>query len=298
MKISTRTILFLCCCFILAAGTVGAEPWKIDLSANLTTGLNSYSDNWEGGEAGSFTWASQFLGVAERQLSLKFNTKTTLKLQFGQTATQDKTTKFWSVPQKSTDLIDGEELLRLTLGAWVDPFFSVRGISEFLDKSDTLLVRYFNPLELTEALGVSRTLTKNESVEWATRLGFADRQLIDRHKLDTATDVRKNDVTNDGGVEFDMDLKAANKEKWISYLSSLRLYEALFSSKADKFKGTSQEKDWRQPHMKWENTLTLTLAKYLMLNVSAYAYYDKDVASSIRLKETLAAGLTYLYSKK
>jgi hypothetical protein len=40
----------------------------------------------------------------------------------------------------------------------------------------------------------------------------------------------------------------------------------------------------------------LTFAKYLMLNISAYAYYDKDIASSLRLKETLAAGLTYIYS--
>jgi hypothetical protein len=295
MNIITRTVLFAGLIFV-AAAAVRAEPWKLDLSTNLTTALNSYSDNWVGGEAGSFNWATQFLGVAERQMTEKTSTKTTLKLQFGQTVQQDKKTNDWSVPQKSTDLIDGEELFRLTLGAWVDPFVSIRGISEFLDKSDTLLVRYFNPLELTEAIGVSRTLTKSETVEWSSRLGLADRQLIDRHKLDTATGVRKNDVTNDGGFELDMDLKAANAAKWISYLGSLRLYEALFSSKANTFKGTSQANDWRQPHLKWENTLTLTFAKYLMLNISAYAYYDKDIASSLRLKETLAAGLTYIYS--
>jgi hypothetical protein len=296
MNILFRSALFTGLTLLSTIGAAGAEPWKIDVNTSLSTGINSYSDNWVGGEAGSFTWTSQFLGAAERQLTQKLNTKTTLKLQFGQTATQDKTTKYWSVPQKSTDLIDGEELFRFTLGSFVDPFFSVRAISEFLDKSDSLLVRYGNPLELTEALGVSRTLQKSETVEWAARLGAADRQLIDRHHLDTASRVRKNDVTNDGGVELDMDLKAANAAKWITFLSSLRLYEALFSSKSDKFKGTSQENDWKQPHLKWENTLTLTFAKYLMLNVSAYAYYDKDIASSIRIKETLAAGLTYMYS--
>jgi hypothetical protein len=76
----------ICIVFTLVS-VLSAEPWKIDLNANLTTALNSYSDNWTGGEAGSFTWAAQFLGVAERQLSVKLNTKTTLKLQFGQTAT-------------------------------------------------------------------------------------------------------------------------------------------------------------------------------------------------------------------
>jgi hypothetical protein len=291
MKRSRCPEIFICCIFACISG-LWADPWKIDLNANLTTALNTYSDNWTGGEAGSFTWASQFLGVAERQLSVKFNTKTTLKLQFGQTETQDKTSKAWSVPKKSTDLIDGEELLRCTLGGWADPFVSVRAISEFLDESDTLLTRYGNPLEITEAIGGSRTITKSEAVEFSSRLGGALRQIVNRHHLDSITHARKTDITSDGGVEIDMDLKATNKEKWATLLSSLRLYEALASSKAD------TAGNWRYPHMKWENTLTLTFAKYLMLNVSAYAYYDRDINLNFRLKETLSAGLTYVYSKK
>lgn len=276
-----------------------AEPWKIDINSNITTALNSYTDNWTGGEAGSFTWGSQFLGMAERQLSTKLNTKATLKLQFGQTKVQDKTNKRWSVPQKSSDLIDGEELLRFTLGAFIDPFLSVRAISQFLDGSDTALIRYGNPLDITEALGVSRTLRKNATMEWSTRLGGAARQLIDRQHLDdTANNKRKTDITNDGGVEFNMDLKTENTKKSVSLLSSFKLYEALVSSKADEFKGTNKENDWRYPHLKWENTLSLTFAKYLMLNLSAYLYYDKDLSDDVRLKETLAAGLTYMYSKK
>ncbi len=299
MNIIKRTALVAASLtFFIAAGTAGAEPWKIDVNTNLSTALNSYSNNWVGGEAGSFTWASQFLGLAEKQLTGKLDTKTTINLQFGQTITQDKTTKYWSVPQKSTDLIDGLELLRLTLGGWVDPFLSVRAISEFLDGSDKLLVRYMNPVDITEALGVSRTLEKNGNVDWSTRLGGAAHQLVDRHHLDTATGARSTDVINDGGVLFNMDLKATNKANWITLLSSLQLYEALVSSQAAQEKGTNAENDWRQPHLKWENTLTLTFAKYLMLNISAYAYYDKDIAKSMRLKETLSAGVTYIYSRK
>jgi hypothetical protein len=295
MNAFLRTSVFLSCIFGLFQGLY-AEPWKIDLNANLTTALNSYSNNWTGGEAGSFTWASQFLGVAERQLSAKLNTKTTLKLQFGQTALQNKTSKNWSPPEKSSDLIDGEELLRFTLNAWVDPFISVRAISQFLDGSDILLVRYGNPLDITEAAGVSKTLKKSELIDWSTRLGAAARQYIDRRRLDTATGTRKTDVTKDGGVELNMDLKAMNEGKWMTLLSSLRLYEALISSKSDAFKGTDAENDWRYPHLKWENTLTLSVSKYLMLGVTAYAYFDKDLAADMRLKETFSAGLTYIYS--
>ncbi|HUI92553.1 MAG TPA: hypothetical protein VLX68_09935 [Chitinivibrionales bacterium] len=283
---------------VLAAAAAQGDPWKIDLDLNLTTGVNSYSDNWVGGEAGSFNWGSQFLGIAEKQITAITNTRSTLKLQFGQTAVQNKDTKQWGAPQKSTDLIDFEELFRFTLHAWVDPFISVRGISEFLDGSDTLLTRYVNPWDVTEAVGASRTLQKNDNVEWTTRLGAAVHQLVDRQHLDTATGTRATDVTNDGGAEFDMDLRANNREKWVEYLGSLRVYEALLSSKANAAKGTPAENDWRYPHVKWENTLTLTFAKYLMLNMSAYVYYDKDISKDARLKETFAAGVTYVYSKK
>jgi hypothetical protein len=283
---------------VLASTSVAvADPWIIDANLNLSTAINSYSDNWVGGEAGSFTWGSQFLGTAERQLSLLLNTKTTLKLQFGQTAVQNKSNKYWSVPQKSSDLIDAEELLRFNVHSFVDPFISVRGIGQFLDEGDSLLKRYFNPLNLSEGIGVSRTFQKSQTLELSARLGGAARQVIDRQHLDLTTNERKTDITNDGGSEINVNLKAVNKENWISLISSLRLYEALISSKADEFKGTDKENDWRYPHMNWENTLTITFAKYLMLNVTAYAYFDKDIKQDIRFKETLSAGLTYTFSK-
>ncbi|MBN2188130.1 MAG: hypothetical protein JW699_01650 [Chitinispirillaceae bacterium] len=282
---------------LMLVSEIFAGSWVIDVNANLTTALNTYSDSWEGGEAGSFTWGSQFLGTAERQLSAKFNTKATLNLQFGQTKVQDEATGRWAAPQKSVDLIDALEMLKFTLGAWVDPFVSVRAISQFLDGSDTL-IRYVNPLDLTESAGVSRTLKKNDNVEWSTRIGAAARQLVDRQKYDAVSGNRATDVTNDGGIEFNMDLKAINAAKWANFISSLKIYEALLSSKADEFKAEGRENVWRHPHVRWENTLTLTFAKYLMLGLTAYAYYDKEINTSVRLKETFSAGLTYIYTRK
>ena len=141
-------------------------------------------------------------------------------------------------------------------------------------------------------------MQKGDRVDWETRIGGAARQTVDRDHLDTVTGTRATDVTNDGGIEFDMDLKANNKAKWVTLLSSLRVYEALVSSEANAEKGTPAENDWRYPHVKWENNLTLSFAKYLMSNVSAYLYYDKDISADVRLKETFSAGLTYIYTKK
>ena len=264
----------------------------------MTTGINSYSNNWVGGGAGVV-----HLGVSVSRQCGKANQPNTQHKNNAQPAVRANShagqeTKHWSAPQKSSDLIDGLELLRFTLGGWVDPFISVRAISEFLDESDTMLVRYGNPLDITETVGGDRSLQKNENVDWSTRVGGAVHQLVDRHHLDTATGIRATDVTNDAGVEFDTDLKANNKAKWVTLLSSLRVYEALVSSKANAAKGTPQENDWRYPHVKWENNLTLNFAKYLMLNVSAYLYYDKNMSRDVRLKEALTAGLTYIYSKK
>jgi hypothetical protein len=288
--------MILCAVFFLRTGT-SAGSWVIDANAKLTTALNTYSSSWEGGEAGSFTWGSQFLGTAERQLSKKLNTKATLNMQFGQTKVQDKASKRWGAPQKSTDLIDALEMLRFTLGAWVDPFVSIRAISQFLDGSDTI-IRHVNPLDLTESAGVNRTLKKNDNIDWSTRIGVAARQLIDRQRYDAVSGNRATDVTNDGGIEFNMDLKAINAAKWATLISSLKIYEALLSSKADEFKAEGRENIWRHPHVKWENTLTLTFARYLMLGLTAYAYYDKDINASVRLKETFSAGVTYIFSKK
>ena len=108
---------------------------------------------------------------------------------------------------------------------------------------------------------------------------------------------RENDITNDGGAEMNMDLKAANAQNWVTLLSQVRVYEALVSSKADEFTGDSANY-WRYPHIKWDNTLTLTFAKYLMINFSAYLLFDKEINDRARLKEVFAAGLTYIYTKK
>lgn len=288
-------ILFIACVVFVFTGNGTAEPWKVEVNANTTTAVNSYSDNWTGGEAGSFNWASQFTGIAERQFSPKLNNKATLKLQFGQTEIQDKKSKTWDIPQKSSDLIDAEELFRFTLGAWADPYASLHAISQFLDGSDSLFQRYVNPVDMTESVGASRTLKKTDLTDWSTRLGLAVRQYIDRDKLDVLTGNRSTDVTNDGGFELNMDYKVSNAAKWTTFASTLRIYEAVISSKSDEFTG-DKENDWRNPHVKWENTLSLTVAKYLMLNLSAFAYYDKDLDTNVRLKETFSAGLTYSYS--
>ena len=138
----------------LSAALAAATPWNLAVDANLTLNQNAYSDNWGGGATGILAYALTSNLLAEKQLNEKMNSRNTAKLAFGQTSTQD-TNHTWSALVKSTDEINFESVLRFTLGWVVDPFASAQLQSQFWDKSDALLARYFNPVDLNEGLGVA-----------------------------------------------------------------------------------------------------------------------------------------------
>ena len=100
---------------MLLAGAVSAQEaettsngWEKSLDLSLNVTQSSYSDSWIGGEAGNVTWVSDANGIFAKQMSPKFHLKNSVKLAFGQTMSQDKDSKKWSKPAKSTDEIDLE----------------------------------------------------------------------------------------------------------------------------------------------------------------------------------------------
>jgi hypothetical protein len=279
---------------VAIASPVMAESWKASVDANLTLTENAYSDNWVGGEVGSFSWAANSNALAEKQISSKVNNKNTLKLSFGQTHSQDKETKNWSKPVKSTDLIDFETVFRFTLGGFVDPFLAGRIETQFLDASDPLKNRLLNPITFTESFGMAKVLVKEEKREWTTRLGFGLKQRLNREVLvDTLTGRRETQTNNDGGLISDSDLKIPLAHEKILYTSKLTIYKALFFSEANKLKGKPNADYWKAPDINWESTFTADITKYLMVNLYVQLLYDKEIALGGRLKQTLALGMTF-----
>ncbi|MBL8025757.1 MAG: DUF3078 domain-containing protein [Fibrobacteres bacterium] len=260
-----------------------ADPWKYSLNSNVLLTLNTFSESWSGGDAGSFNWSSQAIGAAEKNLSEKISNRNTLKLAFGQSKTQDKTTKKWSIPVKSTDLIDFESLLKFSLGGFVDPFAAVNVLSQFTDLRDTATVRYFNQFDIKESFGAMRDIVKKDNTTWTSRLGITVRQLLDRNNTDS--------MTNDGGIELVSELKTKNTSGNVQLTSTLKLYEALISSASE----NAPNNDWRHPHANWENVLSFNVAKYIMFGVYVQLLYDKEINKSVRLKETVSLGLTYSF---
>ena len=288
----TSALVVLACFLFAVPDPADAEAWKKNMDLNLTLTQNSYSDNWAGGEAGNLSWVANANSGFEKQLSEKLNSKTTIKLAFGQTHSQDQESKKWAKPTKSTDLIDIESLARFTLKLWVDPYAAVRFESQFLDASYPELKRYVNPKKVTESGGIARQFYKTEKDEILSRLGFALRQIITEEIVDTASRKTEINSTNDGGIESVTDAKLTLSDK-LSYTSKLSLYKALFYSKSDKLKGTPQQDYWKEVDVNWENTISAAVAKYVTVSLYVQVLFDKEVSKKGRFKETLALGLTY-----
>lgn len=289
MKVFFLVFLILCSFYYLSY----ANEWEKTLDFNLTLTQNSYSDSWVGGEAGSVSWMANSNFKAAKQLSPELNWSNTLKLAFGQTHQQEQETKQWRKPFKSTDLIDGESVARLTLGAFVDPYLAFRGISQFLDASAPRVKRFVNPVTLSESAGASKEFYKTEETECLSRVGFGLRQVINREIVDTLREKTKTQTTNDGGLESVTDFKTSLPGEKISYTTKLTLFKAIFYSESDELKGKPEEDYWKAVDVNWENIFTASISKYLTVNLYFQFLYDKEIDLKGRFKETLALGLTY-----
>ncbi|SYZ73841.1 conserved exported hypothetical protein [Candidatus Zixiibacteriota bacterium] len=281
---------------LLINGAALAAGWDkaFDLSLNATQ--SSYSDSWVGGEAGNFTWVANGNGTFSKQLSPLFNLKNTSKLAFGQTLSQDKDTKKWSKPAKSTDQIDIETVGLFTIQAFIQPYVAFRFESQFLDASVTNHNRYINPMLLTESAGLARQILKKEKNEIMTRVGFAFKENINRtliqDQVDTSLYSTKSVTATDGGVESVTDAKLVLSDK-LGYIGKLSLFKAFFFSKKNDYKGTPEENYWKAVKVNWENSLVASVSKYVQVVFYTQWLYEKQVSLKGRLKETLALGMTY-----
>jgi hypothetical protein len=278
-----------------------ATGWKTSLVIDITTTQAAYSDSWTGGEVGSFSWVSNLNGSAERQLSPSFNFRSQLKLSFGQTLSQRVIVeesglekKVWEKPKKSTDLIDWENVGRLTRGWVVDPYAAVRLESQFMDASIEVKKRYLTPLKLTESSGIARKLYARDNDQIITRLGLAIRQTFIKglEMVNDTTFIGRDTTLTDGGIESVTDVNLTLREN-VQYTGKLTLYKALFFSEKDKLAGTPQANYWKAVDVNWENIVSAKITKIITVNFYMQFLYDKQVELRGRLKETLGVGFVF-----
>lgn len=266
--------------------------WETTLKFDLNAAQTAYSDSWEGGAAGSFTWVSLLHGSAQKRFNEWFHFKSTLKASFGQTLTQDADTKNWSKPQKATDEIDWENIGKLTLGWPLDPYVAGRLETQFWDASYEPIDRYFNPILLTYSAGGTHLFYKREKDEISSRVGFAVRQFIRSVIEDTTAETTSNVTTWDGGAEWVTDAKLTFNER-LSYIGKLTVFKALFNSKSDELKGTIQEDYWKAVDVNWKNSFLVSVTKIVSVSFYLQLVYDKEVDKRMQIKEILGIGFSF-----
>lgn len=259
------------------------------MTIDATTTQATYSDSWTGGEAGSVNWVANLNGSVEKQLSPSFGFRSTLKLSFGQTLTQDPETKVWSRPKKSTDLIDFENVGRITRKWLVDPFVAFRLETQFLDASVDSLKRSLSPMKLTESVGMAKQFYKQDKQHITSRLGLALRQILTKQITGATVST---ETTTDGGLESVTDVVKTFDER-LQYTGKLTIYKALFFSGSDRTDTTAFAGFWKTVDFNWENIFSASITKLITVNFYTQLLYDKEISKRGRFKETLGIGFVY-----
>jgi len=157
--------------------------------------------------------------------------------------------------------------------------------------------RHLNPIELTEATGVIRTILHVENVtQLTTRLGLGFRQHFVRldDPADSSQTIHK--VDENGGLEWVTDLQLGSAATKTSFLSRLTLFQAIASSLSKDLKGLPNEHYWKATDLNWDNMFRANLTSLLQMNLVWQLIYDKEVALGGRFKETLSLGIAYKFA--
>ena len=300
MKVSSSIALAA----ILAA-TAGAAranepgPWNFGAVGALNLSQSAFSDNWSGGDKGNVNWVASLDASATRQLNPKFNWANKLELAYGQTSTQDTDatgSKTWSSPDKTTDRVFLESLGQFTLGGFVDPYLAGQLESQFSDDRSPIGPIRFNPVKLTESGGIAKIFEETETRVLKSRLGFGFRQSIARQFTDATGDNTESFSTQDGGVEFQTDLKRPLLEERVLYVGRLRAFLPVFYSASgdledyDKLALVADPNHeavadfWKAPDVDFLNTFSSEVTSWLSVNLYVQWVYDKfDAATNVDL---------------
>lgn len=259
--------------------------WYPKLDFGLVLAQSAYSNNWNGGEQGQIAWNFILNSALTRRFTPKVNWANTLKLAFGHTHNQkfseeDPGVRVWDSPEKTTDLVDLESLLRFTLQSWVDPYAAVRVLTQFLDNSDAYgRDVWFSPLTVFGSAGISREFFRDEDELFLSRVGAAVRSNTRQFYLDPPElgGDKSTESTHDAGIEWVTDYRIKvleDKVLWTSKLTVYKPFEYSFHGKMDDV--APEFSDYPlATDVNWENIFTAEILSWLNVNLYAMFVYDK-----------------------
>jgi hypothetical protein len=302
--------------------------WYPKLDFGLVLAQSAYSDNWNGSEQGQIAWNFILNSGLTRRFTPHLNWANNLKLAFGHTHNQKfedggSGVRVWDQPEKTTDLIDFESLLRFTYESWVDPYLAARVLTQFLDNSDPYgRDVWVSPMTIFGSAGIAREFYGTEDEMFLSRFGAAVRQNMRQFYPDAPeiSDDRRTETSHDAGVEWVTDYRIKMLQDKVLWTSKLTVYKPFEYSFREDLEATAPElSDYPNAvDINWENIFTGEIVSWLTVNLYVMFVYDKydnsivpelddqgdlanpdAVESAVRkagqFKQTLGVGITYKF---
>ncbi|MBV6512144.1 MAG: DUF3078 domain-containing protein [Ignavibacteriales bacterium] len=255
-------------------------PPSWNYSAVTSLNINQVSlTNWAQGGDNTFAWTVIGNFGAEYKGS-QWSSRNSLKLAFGRTKQGE------SDFRTNDNEFYLENLIAYNVGWKIDPFFSntVRtSLTDGFDYKNPLAPRiagFFDPGYITQSLGFAY----NPNGGFDTRLGVAFQEVFTNKFRNYSDDPLTTDKTE--AFRFDTGLESVTNAKYnldenLLLDSKLRLFT--------RFKSLDV---W---DIRWDNTITAKVSKYINVNLNVLLLYEKNISPKTQLKQALQLGITYAF---
>lgn len=266
-----------------SAAPTPAYGWNPEMVGQVNLAQNAFH-NWTQGGENSLAWQLNLSGKYDNDQA-DYNWANSGKVAYGQIQVGDEDLR------KSMDEIRLDSVFSYKLKIHVNPYVAVKGESQLTagyeytdtdtDTEKVEISNFLDPGYFTESIGLGYAHDKLLK----TRLGFAAKQTVaDKFAAsysddpDTAGEIET--LKNEFGLESVTDL-------------NLKLTDLIvFASKLEIF---SNLKATDQIDVRWDNTFTAGVAKYLTAALNVQLWYDKDIHVQRQIKQALTLGLTYTF---
>ena len=289
-----------------AAVAPDSSRWVMKCVSTVTLQQSAYSDNWSGGDRGSWTWVARFNAEAERQWTRRLNLSHQLEVSYGQTSKQeldpaDADRRVWLPPSKTNDRLLFETLARFTLDRPLDPYASLRVESQFLDQSQPNGTIMVNPIRLKLSAGISRVFLDAADRGLSARLGVGGRLTTGRNFDVLPPERHTARYTNrDLGVDAILEGRTPLAGDRMGLRGRLTLFQPLVYSQADQLKLYDAfvaavvpghrpiARDWRTINVDLETTFTGRISRMFSVELFTRLVYIKfDTSASLDRREPI-----------
>ena len=253
------------------------EIWKKQIITGFIINQVSYS-NWVKGGENALSWTAN-VDIRFEKDDTKANWSTVGKFAFGQTKQQNLELR------KSVDKIDVSSVYTYKYKKTLSPFFGVSMLTQFAtgyDYSKTPKVpksNFFDPVYLEQSAGAGFLFTPF----FNTRIGIAIREIVSKSYAKW-------------GYTDNPDTPEIEKYKIEKGITSVTTFykeiaeNLLVDSKLEMF---SKLDGIKNVDIKFENTITAQIVKYIAVKFVMLLYYDRDISKIIQTKQTLGMGFTF-----